>query len=88
MAAEKTIMLQLRDKAKTESNESRRNELRRIADAIDEAVTDLALEPVLSRFLTLNVEWARGIRLLELLETENNPSNPGGSVKEGARLAA
>lgn len=85
---EKTILLLLRESAMTNRNEQYRMTVRKCADELDKAINKFAADPTYSNLVEVNGLFSLGDRIMNKLQPKDDPSTPGGALKEGARLAA
>lgn len=74
-----SIIFQLRDLARTESNYRKRKLLKQAADAIDKALRDLNGGATDDRLRTLNGAWAFGARIMRTIY-RNGGDDPAGRM--------
>lgn len=83
-----TLLLELRNSGKAHHDESYRAKAFATADSLDIAIKLFAKNPTYVNLSEVNSRWAQAHRLLTKLQPTNAPSDQGGALQEGARLAA
>ena len=81
-----TLLLQLRDAAKTERDELVRYNLKLIADELDGACTRFATDPTTDNLTAVNGHWVHGVRMLDFASKRGGSGGSGVGLKEGALL--
>jgi adenylate kinase len=72
--AEKNILLELRDSAKSNRNEQYRKIARECANQLSDAINALAVMPTPTALKTVNGFWSRGLRIMKYQPEDDPPS--------------
>lgn len=80
---EPTLLFQLRDAARTESDELVRYNLKLCADELQQSLRALTYNPTETNLRLVNGHWTHGMRILSYAGTRNGPGG-GGRVKQAA----
>lgn len=79
----RTLLLELRDAAKVETDSIKRHMLRELADDLDTAIYDLFANPTAENLSAVNGHWAAGVRALGYA-SHLDPDGGGAKMKEAA----
>jgi hypothetical protein len=83
-----SFLKELRDAARVESNEVVRWKLNMLADTLQQAIQQLAVEPTQTTMEAVNGLWAHAARALSAHKPIGDNTSRGAGLREGARLAA
>lgn len=85
---EKTILLTIREAAKSCRKLELREQLKTTADELAEALRKLWNAPTETNMRHVTGLWGLGLRLVKAVDATDPPSGSGGALQVGARLAA
>lgn len=74
------ILKELREEAMLQPDPHLQGELKKTANWIQESCKNLSIDALDFHLITLNSQWAHGLRLLMLSKTKRAPTGGGGAV--------